>query len=480
MDNSQNSQGLLRKNAVGLSHIVFFVIAAAAPLTAVVGASPAAFAFGNGPGVPSAFVISGIIYLLFSVGFAAMSRHITNAGAFYSYIAHGLGRPLGIGGALIALLTYNSTQIAVYGMIGFFLNEAVKVHWGVDVPWWLFAFLLQVLVYFCGVRKIDFSGKILGVVMACELGVLLVLNIAILIHGGGPHGISFTSFHPSVAFSPGLGISLVFVIAAFIGFEATAIFSEEARDPKRTVAIATYVSVTIITVCYAFSSWAIVQAYGDDAIKAAALSDPGNLYFLISTRLIGAGWTNVMNVLLITSMLASILALHNTITRYFFALGREGLLWKNLAKTHPVHQSPFVAGMIQSLIAFLAVAAFAIARQHPFNVVLSWGSALGVIGMLTLQIMVAVAIMVFFYRNKVDDRKWNTLIAPGLSVIGLAVCLFLVIHNLPLMSGSNSPIVNGFPFLVLLTGALGIAVAMLLKWQNPALYDSLGRLIDEV
>ena len=44
--------GALRRDAVGVSHIVFFVLAAAAPLTAVVGASPAAFAFGNGAGVP--------------------------------------------------------------------------------------------------------------------------------------------------------------------------------------------------------------------------------------------------------------------------------------------------------------------------------------------------------------------------------------------------------------------------------------------
>jgi hypothetical protein len=42
----------LRKNALGAPHIVFFVIAAAAPLTAVVGVTPAAFQLGNGPGVP--------------------------------------------------------------------------------------------------------------------------------------------------------------------------------------------------------------------------------------------------------------------------------------------------------------------------------------------------------------------------------------------------------------------------------------------
>jgi amino acid transporter len=102
----------LHKNAIGLSHIVFFVVAAAAPLTAVVGATPAAFGMGNGPGVPGTFVLAGGLYLLFSVGFTAMSRFVGSAGAFYTYISQGLGKPIGVAGALIALLAYNAVQIA--------------------------------------------------------------------------------------------------------------------------------------------------------------------------------------------------------------------------------------------------------------------------------------------------------------------------------------------------------------------------------
>src|ERR1700753_3690428 len=83
----------LRKNAVGATHIVFFALAAAAPLTAVVGVTPAAFAFGNGAGVPGTFVLVGVLYFLYSVGFTTMNRYVRSAGGFYPYIAAGLGRP---------------------------------------------------------------------------------------------------------------------------------------------------------------------------------------------------------------------------------------------------------------------------------------------------------------------------------------------------------------------------------------------------
>src|SRR5258708_36164818 len=103
----------LRKDAIGLWSIVFFVVAAASPLIAMLGTVPIVLRSGNGVGAPAAWAIAGVILLLFSVGYSAMSRHITNAGAFYAYIANGLGRPVGIGGALGADPAYNTIPISL-------------------------------------------------------------------------------------------------------------------------------------------------------------------------------------------------------------------------------------------------------------------------------------------------------------------------------------------------------------------------------
>lgn len=131
MDLNRNNQ--LRRNAVGVSHIIFFVIAAAAPLTAVVGASPAAFAFGNGAGVPAMYLLVGVLYLFFSAGFTAMNRFMGSAGGFYPYVATGLGKPAGVAGAFVALATYNAIDIAVFGLFGFFVNDIVKSAGGPDI-----------------------------------------------------------------------------------------------------------------------------------------------------------------------------------------------------------------------------------------------------------------------------------------------------------------------------------------------------------
>lgn len=473
---SQQNEGL-SKDAVGLPQIVFFVVAAAAPLTAMIGATPAAFSLGNGVGVPGAFVLAGVMYLIFSIGYAAMSRHITNAGAFYAYIANGLGRPLGVGGAFIAIVAYNAVQVSIYSMFGFFLNNGIQQHCGLDIPWWAFVLACIAVVHFCGARHVEFSGRLLGMLMICEITIVLILDLAIVTKGGGNTGFSARPFSAATVFSPGLGTALVFVLGSYMGFEATAIFSEEARNPKRTIPRATYVAVLLIMTFYAFSAWAIVEAWGEGNIVGQATKDPANLWFAMSERLLGKVATDAMNVMLMTSMFAAILSFHNTITRYFYAMGREGVLWRKLGHTNPVYHCPDIAGKVQTVIALTVIVASAALRLDPFAIVFSWMSALATIGIITVQILVAGSVIVFFALEHRDVGIGHRLIAPAISVAALGACLVLVIRNLPVLSGSDSKIVLSFPYLILAIGALGVWAALRLRRKDPGVYRALGRAV---
>lgn len=81
----------LRKNTLGLFSLIFFVVAAASPLTGVVGGLPVAIAGGNSAGIATFYLLSCVILILFSIGFLAMSQYVKNSGAFYTYIRQGLG-----------------------------------------------------------------------------------------------------------------------------------------------------------------------------------------------------------------------------------------------------------------------------------------------------------------------------------------------------------------------------------------------------
>jgi amino acid transporter len=314
--------------------------------------------------------------------------------------------------------------------------------------------------------------------MLAEITILLVLDVGIVLSGGGPEGIGAASFMPDTVFSPGLGVSLVFVVGSFIGFEATAIFAEEAKQPDKTIPRATYIAVLLISVFYAFSSWAIVQYYGPSQVRQVAASSFDNFYFNAAANILGEWSVGVISFLLIASLFACVLSLHNTLNRYFFALGREGIAVRMLGKVHAVHGSPYVAGMLQSALAAIVIIAFAVAQQDPVAIVFSYMSALTVIGILSVQAIVCIAIILFFKNNRRGHGIWQTLIAPSVAFVGLLVALVLVISNLELLAGTSSLVVDSFPLIVALTGLLGVAFALSMKRSDRARYDSLGKVLE--
>lgn len=452
---SNASTGSLKCNSVGMWHIVLFVIAAAAPLTVVVGALPVTVSLGVGDGVPGVFLLSGIIYLIFAVGYAAMSRFTQGTGAFYNFITSGLGARMGGGAAMMALLAYNAVQISVYAALGYFVEQTLAQTMGIHVPWWTVAVATIFLVQVIGARDIALSGRILGALLIAEILIVMAISIAAIYWRVTHGGLTFNSFDPSHIFRPGLGISTVFVIAAFIGIEATAIFSEEAKDRKKTLPRATWTAVGLITLFYVFTSWAIIQFYGEENVIAAALAHPADFWLQACSQLLGSNMTVVFNVLVMTSMFACVLAFHNSITRYLLALARDGIIWKGFARVHGQHHSPWVASRGQTALAILVTVIAALLQLDPYNVVFTWLSSLASLAMLAIQVLACFSMIYWFKANPNDVTRWEAVYAPVLSAVLLGGCFALAVSNLAVMSGAGNWVCFAWPVLIGLTMAGG-------------------------
>jgi hypothetical protein len=96
----------------------------------------------------------------------------------------------------------------------------------------------------------------------------------------------------------------------------------------------------------------------------------------------------------------------------------------------------------------------------PLTVVFSWTSAFATIGIVGLQFLVSAAVIVFFRRNGLDQRVWNTMVAPVLGMAGLGYALYLLITNLPALSGSDDGFVRSFPWIMLAVMLLGVGVSL--------------------
>ncbi|MBJ7552765.1 APC family permease [Marinomonas spartinae] len=466
----------LKKESLGLWSVVFFVIAAASPLTGAVGALPIAFMAGNGPGIPGIYVVAGILLTLFSFGFIAMSRHVVNSGAFYSYISKGLGPSVGLGGFSIAMLAYLSMVFAVSSLFGFFASIFLSSNFGIDVPWWVLAVANQVIVVVLGIAKVEIGGRILGILMLLEVAIILLVDFTIVKQ---PITMEFSSFSPSVIFSGNAGVGLIFAICSFIGFEASAIYSEECKTPEKTIPRATLVAVTVITIFYAFTAWAIVQYLGAANVGAVAAKDPGMFIYNMADKLLGNWSSQVMSVLLITSLFAATQAFHNTLARYLFSLSRDGLCWSKFSILHKKYHTPYIASLVQGVVIIGGLLLFVAIGLDPMANIFAWSSALGAMAILVLQCAVSLAVIAFFMRNRsLEASLWSRLIAPVMAAIGMVISLYMVVNNLDVLSGSNSPVVSVLPYLVVAFAVGGFFTAKWLHKANPERFANMAKVVE--
>ncbi|NMN99958.1 APC family permease [Gordonia sp. TBRC 11910] len=459
MSTTQSSPDEL-KSGTGLTtaDIVFFVLAGVAPMGVVVAILAVSIARGTGAGVPGAYVVAGAILALFSAGYIKMSRRITNVGGFYTFAQEGLGRRAGGATAMVAVVAYNAATVGIFGGLVYYGSDVASQLFGVSVPWPAVAVVCLIAVAVLSYFEVTASAKVLAVALAAEVLILLAFNVAVLVRLGF-HGFSMHVFAPAAVFGGGFGISLMLAFGSFVGFEATSLYGEEARDPRRSVPRATYLSLAVITVFYVLISWAAISAYGVGKAQQAAQADTENFIFNASTQYLGKAVTDMMAILVVTSLFAAFLAFHCNTARYHVALARDGLLPRFLARINSRHHSPVAASAAQLVVVIVFTVGFGVAGQHPY---LSMGISfygLGVLGIVVLQAIAATSIVAYFLRNRLTESVVTSIVAPALAVVGFAVALVLMVANYPTLTGSTVTWINSLPWALPVAAVLGAVLA---------------------
>lgn len=474
-DVDQAEPGTLAKGKLGTFDIVFFVVSAAAPLTVAVSSAPLAFLVG-GIGAPGAMLASGVVLILFAIGFTAMSRFVRNTGAFYAYAAAGLGKPAGVGVAFITIVSYAFLCICFYALLGFFANITVSHLFGVDVHWGVWSVLSALVIGFLGYRRIDVGAKVLAVLLTAEIAILLVIAIAVIVQNGATIGeATAASFDPrNVFFASGASALFVFGFGAFLGFEGTVIYAEEAKRPQRTVPRATYVAIAFLAVFYAFTFWSLTVAFGvDGIIELAQAENFEEMTFIAGQNALGAWAGVVMEVLIVTSFFACTLAFHNACSRYLFSLGRERLLPAPLARTHPRMRSPYIASLTLTAISVVAMLVAIVSGADPFLGIGLWSYAIGVAGLVFSQGVAAISVVGFFWKDRRGHGVWQVVVAPILGAIGLLTAFIVIATHFDLVSGVTGP-ANGIMLAcVPIVFLAGVVVAMVMKRRSPEKYAAL-------
>ncbi|MEU1525539.1 APC family permease [Nocardia rhamnosiphila] len=413
---------------------------------------------GNGAGLPAAYLATLAVLHLFVIGFTTMTPFVRSAGAFYSYVHAGLGRVAGIGTGYLAMLSYTCIHIGLYVLLGTGADAMVRSYGGPSMPWWVWAAVGLGIIAFLGHRNVEVSGKVLGVLLVAEVGLVVVLNAWIILRGGGPEGLSGGVVSLGDVFSGAPGVALVFAVLSFIGIEAAAVFRDEAKDPVRTVRRATVISVTVVGLFYAVSSWSVISGIGDSQVVAAATADPEGLLSSVALQYLGRVGADLIVPLFVTSTFAAALTWHNILSRYTLSLSSRDLLPHRLAAVHPTHNSPHRGSLaVTASVVVVVVLAVAIGLD-PMSQLYTWTSGLGSVGYVILLVLTCSAVLAYFRRESHGTSVMRTLVAPLLGLGGLLVILAATLLDLDLLAGAEQSV--SVAIIVLLVGSLALGPVM--------------------
>jgi len=341
----------LREHSIGLPGVLFQSITHMAPGAAVAYSIYISVTHA-GPALPLAVGLALIACLLAANSIGQLAKELPSAGGLYTYSARTLGPYVGFVVAWLFLLFEPLVAPFLFLECGWAMTEVMKDEVGFDYSgqWWIWVLVTAAIVFLLTYRDIRIStnaGIILGLF---EIGVFTALAIWILVTKAGDLNLQpFNPNHaPEGAFT-GVGKGMVFAILAFIGFEASAPLGEEAKHPRRTIPLAVVGSCLIIGAFYVFMSyaWVFGEGFNQFVDKAGGSADP---WREMAKVFWGAGWVLVFAAI-INSIVANSNAGFNAATRVYYAMARNGIAPRALARTHPTFKTPYVATIVNTILA---------------------------------------------------------------------------------------------------------------------------------
>ncbi|MEV6349520.1 APC family permease [Actinoplanes sp. NPDC051851] len=505
------SANTLKAGAVGLAGVLFMAVANAAPITAMTGNVPIAVGYGNGTGAPAGFLVATVVLTLFTVGYVAMARHITTAGAFYGFVTHGLGQMWGMATGMLATMAYVVFEGSLIGIFSYFGNYALNDWFGWDVNWLVIAVVGIALIAVLGYFDISIAAAFLGFLLICEVVLLAALAFSVLFKGGGPDGLMASSVNPVEAFSNlteggGLGamtsagtlvaagsgaLGLFFAFWSWVGYETTAVYGEESRNPRRIIPRATLMAVVGLGLFYTFVSWMVIAGNGAKQSVELANNDAIGMFTHLAAANLGGQWvTYVYMFLMVSGSFACALAFHNAASRYLFAIGREiPATMRTLGATHATHKSPHIASAVQSAVTLVLTVGFyflTVGGSDPSRggYIYLYGllALLGTMAILLVQTITSVAVIWYFHVKKTHPGDGITTgVIPALGGVGMLYVVYLLFSNIDFAGGgaAGSPFFKAIPWIVVATFAAGLGYALFLRARSPQTYAAIGRTVME-
>lgn len=462
-------EGALKRDAVGVTGSVAMSLGVMNPASGMM-FTAAVVAVHAGPALPLVYLMSLVGVMLLVNTIAEFSRRLPHAGSFYAFNTAGLGPTFGFfaGWLLFAAYLYPQNLLA----FGAFASAALATHLGIHVAWWVFTVAAAVMIWALSLRGIKASTK---TTLSLEIfGILVVLSVvaAILVKGGAT-GDPWDArlFDPGANPDHWGGIfnGMIFGIMSFAGFEAVATLGEETSEARRSIPKAMWGAVIGSGIFFVIATSAMSLGYGvDHASDFASASAPmDHLASVYGNDVL----VFAVDIAAVLCAFAVGLAVHNAAVRVTFAMGRDGILPRQLGRTHARLLTPDVAiGVISGLSVVLALGVGLSTSPYPDGY--AYFGTFSTLPVIVVYIITSLALVRFIRVNDPGGFSFfKHALCPLLGIALLALPIYGSLWPWPPWP-ANLIVVLSFAWMF-----VGLAVGYRLRSRAGELLERVGRLL---
>ncbi|WP_199439453.1 amino acid permease [Umezawaea beigongshangensis] len=401
-----------------------------------------------GPSVSLAFVLAAFACALAALCYAEFASTVPVAGSAYtfSYATFGEFAAWIIGWDLVLEFAVGAAAVSkgwslylaeVLGLVGVDVRTTASVA-GIDVDWGSLLLVAALTVLLVVGTKL--SSRVSAVITGIKVGVVLLVIVLGITYvkvenyspyippaqDGGSAGVGSGGLEQSLfslmtgAESSSFGVlgllaaaSLVFF--AFIGFDVVATTAEETRDPQRAVPRGILGSLAIVTVLYVAVSLVLT---GMVPYETLATRDGTKATLATAFAANGVDWAAaVISVGALAGLTTVVMVLMLGQTRVMFAMSRDGLLPRALAKTG-THGTPTRVTLVIGVLVAVAAGFFPAGKlEEMVNV-----------GTLFAFVLVSGGVLVLRRTRPDLERGFRVPWVPFVPVLAILACLWLMLN----------------------------------------------------
>ena len=429
-----------------------------------------------GGSTPLAFLLGGIACLALAFVVIGFTRRMASAGYAYTYASRSLGKEAGFMAGWLYFGGFICFVPMTMSGVGYLAANLLGVNPNL---WILFFFIGMALLLVLSIVRIKVTTRTQLIVGIVTVALIVIVDLFTTAKGGA-NGQALSAFSFGHTLSGGFNgvfYGIIFGVTSYIGFETAADFGEETANPRRNIPIAIIAATLFVVVFYLWTTYSMAIGFGvTNGAKWGA--DPVGLQTIANTYV--AHWVGTL--IEIGGMCAAFIVCVACVTagtRTLFAMGREGVLPRFFAHTHPRFKTPIYATITVVIVASVMalIMGYPLADSAfgaPFSNYYFWATA-GTLLVIVVYIMLCIGGIAFFRRTR-DSRRWNPLVHVGVPVIGAIVfgaALYGSVHPTP------PGILKWTPYLAIVWVLLGIGVVLWLRASRPDAVARIGSILGE-